>query len=150
MEYRNAQYNENGTIDCEINHPEYGWIPCTVSPDDKETASIFDNAKSNAKQYTPPVKTQEEIEAEIKADFERIADSVLQAKAQEKGYDNIISACSYAADANPFQAESKQFIRWRGAVWAKCYELLNFHKEAGTVPTKDEFLAQLPEFEEFA
>lgn len=31
---RGAKYNANGTIDCEIFHTEYGWIPFTASPDD--------------------------------------------------------------------------------------------------------------------
>jgi hypothetical protein len=25
-----------GAIDCEINHPHYGWVPFTASPDDVE------------------------------------------------------------------------------------------------------------------
>jgi len=41
MEYRNAQRNAFGTIDCEINHPVYGWIPTTASANDAETASLF-------------------------------------------------------------------------------------------------------------
>ena len=36
MEYRNAVLNDNGTIDCEINHPDLGWIPFTADPDDPE------------------------------------------------------------------------------------------------------------------
>lgn len=36
MEIRNAIYNAFGTIDCEINHPTFGWIPFTASPDDSE------------------------------------------------------------------------------------------------------------------
>ena len=36
MEIRNAIYNAFGTIDCEINHPTFGWIPFTASPDDVE------------------------------------------------------------------------------------------------------------------
>lgn len=36
MDYRNATYNRFGTIDCEINHPKFGWIPFTASPDDVE------------------------------------------------------------------------------------------------------------------
>ena len=36
MEIRNAIYNAFGTIDCEINHPTFGWIPFTASPDDDE------------------------------------------------------------------------------------------------------------------
>jgi hypothetical protein len=36
MEVRNPVFNKRGTIDCEINHPVYGWIPFTASPDDCE------------------------------------------------------------------------------------------------------------------
>jgi len=41
MEFRNPAYNAYGTIDCEINHPVYGWIPTTASANDAETASLF-------------------------------------------------------------------------------------------------------------
>jgi len=43
MDVRNAAYNQYGTIDCEINHPVFGWIPFTASPDDVEAhgAAIF-------------------------------------------------------------------------------------------------------------
>lgn len=40
--YRNPAYNSHGTIDCEINHPVYGWIPFTVDPTD--TGAEFDVA----------------------------------------------------------------------------------------------------------
>lgn len=36
MEYRNATFNRHGSIDCEINHSKWGWIPFTASPDDVE------------------------------------------------------------------------------------------------------------------
>lgn len=36
IEYRGPKYNENGTIDCEINHPEFGWIPFTADQNDVE------------------------------------------------------------------------------------------------------------------
>jgi len=42
MEIRNPVYNAFGTIDCEINHPVYGWIPFTASPDDRP--DIFEAA----------------------------------------------------------------------------------------------------------
>lgn len=34
MQTRNLKYNENGSIDMEIEHDAYGWIPFTASPDD--------------------------------------------------------------------------------------------------------------------
>lgn len=36
IEIRSARYAAQGGVDCEINHPEYGWIPFTASPDDPE------------------------------------------------------------------------------------------------------------------
>lgn len=36
LEYRNAVLNEGGTFNCEINHPQFGWIPFTADPDDVE------------------------------------------------------------------------------------------------------------------
>ena len=40
MEYRNAKHIANGLIDCEINHPDHGWIPFTCDPAD--TGALFD------------------------------------------------------------------------------------------------------------
>lgn len=34
MEFRNPVFNAIGTIDCEINHPVYGWVPFTADPND--------------------------------------------------------------------------------------------------------------------
>jgi hypothetical protein len=36
MEYRNARYNADGTIDCELNHPRFGWVAFTANPNDVE------------------------------------------------------------------------------------------------------------------
>lgn len=65
-EVRNARYIENGGIDVEINHPQYGWIPYTILDDDTDTT--IDNAQlklllgSNIAAYIPP--TQEELDAQ--------------------------------------------------------------------------------------
>jgi len=42
MEYRNPQKTAGVAIDCEINHPVYGWIPFTADPSD--TGAAFDVA----------------------------------------------------------------------------------------------------------
>ncbi|ABE58738.1 DUF4376 domain-containing protein [Chromohalobacter israelensis] len=38
LDYRAPALNASGGIDCEIDHPDYGWIPFTASPDDDEPA----------------------------------------------------------------------------------------------------------------
>lgn len=65
MNYRNPAYRKNGWIDCEIDHPEYGWIPFTCDPNDTgalfDTAALFAEMQPNAAPYVPP--TQEELDA---------------------------------------------------------------------------------------
>lgn len=34
-EFRNPRFTASGRIDCEINHPDYGWLPFTVDPSDE-------------------------------------------------------------------------------------------------------------------
>lgn len=67
MNYRNAKTLVDGRIDCEIEHPAYGWIPFTA--DAADTGAQFDVAALHAQMaadpstapYTPP--TAEEIAA---------------------------------------------------------------------------------------
>ena len=69
LDVRKAEYlASDGYIDCEINHPQYGWIPTTLSRD--ESPDFFDHVVKTAKPgaYTPPpppITTDAEIDAEI-------------------------------------------------------------------------------------
>lgn len=56
MNYRNAVYNPYGTIDCEVEHPEYGWIPTTLSPDDEGTSSLYNTIKAAPSGTIAPYK----------------------------------------------------------------------------------------------
>lgn len=71
----------------------------------------------------------------------------LDAVAQSKGYDNIMSACSYAGAVNPFQQESQRFVTWRGEVWGLCFKVLeDVSNGIAEKPDIDELIAALPEF----
>lgn len=65
MNFRNAKYIKNGCIDCEIEHPKFGWIPFTCDPNDIgaafDTKELFDRmaASNTVAAYVPP--TQEEL-----------------------------------------------------------------------------------------
>ena len=58
MNYKNPTFNANGTIDMEIDHPVYGTIPFTASPDDPEEHGrlLFADAQATAAPYVaqPP------------------------------------------------------------------------------------------------
>ena len=56
MEFRNAKFNQYGSIDCEILTDEFGWLPFTATEDDIYSVSheIFYKAKETASPYVPP------------------------------------------------------------------------------------------------
>ena len=68
MNYRSAQYNAFGTIDCEIDHPVYGWIPFTADPNDVEPigAEVFNAAKTTAAAYVEPPVDLDSLAASIR------------------------------------------------------------------------------------
>lgn len=114
--------------------------PGTISANTK----IDDNG--NIYRYVPS-KTQEEIKQEKIKRVENAIQLMLDSKAREYGYDNIVSACSYAGYDNPFQAEGQALLSWRGSVWKYCYDQLA-EIEAGNreEPTPEDFLAELPQY----
>lgn len=95
----------------------------------------------------PPAPTPEQKMQALVEEFTGAVQNHLDAQAISKGYDNIVSACSYAGAPNPFQAESIQFITWRGNVWAYCYqELAKVQSGERLVPELQDFLNELPTF----
>lgn len=82
---------------------------------------------------------------QIIVQFENAVQAELDADAQAKGYDNIISACAYAGAPNPFQDESKLYITRRGNVWAYCYaELDKVINGTRPMPTIEQIISELP------
>lgn len=80
------------------------------------------------------------------AQYTAAIQSMLDAKAQERHYDSILSACTYVTSTNAtFHAEGQACVQWRDAVWAESYELMA-QVQAGTLaqPTIPALLAMLP------
>ena len=81
MEYRNPKALANGWIECEINHPDFGWIPFACDPEDKganfDVAALHAemSADPNLPPYVPP--TPEELEAVAAAEVRRQRDYLL-------------------------------------------------------------------------
>lgn len=70
----------------------------------------------------------------------------LDKKAQAKGYDSIISACTYVTSTvAKFAQEAQEFVNLRDTAWSVCYQLLN-DVELGIrpVPTLAEVKTFLP------
>lgn len=100
---------------------------------------VFD---SGALVYSP---TNPPTHAEVIQSFKDAIQMTLDDAARAKGYDDIVSACSYAGYENVFQAEAIAFGVWRANVWAYGYQELA-KVTAGTrpVPTVPEIIAELP------
>lgn len=85
----------------------------------------------------------------IKANIDAVQ-SELDRQARGRGYDNIVSACTYAAGPNddPFAAEGRAYLAWRSAVWAHAHGVLA-EVEAGSrpMPTPEESVSMMPTLE---
>jgi len=69
-----------------------------------------------------------DVQAEVKL--------YLDDKAKSLGYDDIISACTYASAPNQWQEEAIRIVMWRSDVWERAFEL----EELGQVPATVEAL----------
>jgi len=146
---RNPQWADaaNTRINMLVTFDPIGEVPFTASSDDVETHGILIYDRSIAGDFGPiapyvaPVKSA----AQIQDDLVKSVQSVLDTAAREHGYDNIVSACSYAAAPNVFQAESVKFLSWRADCWAHCYAVLaDVTAGTRTIPTEAELIAELP------
>lgn len=67
--------------------------------------------------------------------------------AASRGYNSLLSACSYATSTVPrFAAEGQYCVTLRDQTWTQCYQILGeFEKGLRPAPTLDELLAELPQ-----
>lgn len=71
---KNPKYNADGTIDVEVNHPVYGWIPFTASPNDTDSHGllIYQAALNGAYgEVQPYVKSEAEYISEALSERNR-------------------------------------------------------------------------------
>jgi len=119
--WRNPRYNAHGTIDIEIEHPTLGWIHFTADPNDSEPLGQELYHAAIELGGIAPVS----LEA-IKAAIVVSVQASLDTFARTRGYDSMLSACTYAASAVPQFAEEGQFcISVRDQTWSALYKLLS-------------------------
>lgn len=120
---------------------------------------LYDNLMENSKERVDFFITEREVEEAYTDDeilgfitnasvatFEKAVQAMLDNTARSKGYDNVLSACTYAVARGRFQQEGIKFAEWRTDVWAYCYEELDkIQQGLRTTPTVEQFLNELPQ-----
>lgn len=90
----------------------------------------------------PPARTGDDLVGYMTDQVQRHLD----AEARTRGYDGILSLCTYATSTNPkFAAEGQAGVEWRDAVWSACYAIMDAVQDGSRpVPTAETLLAELP------
>ena len=113
-------FSDDGLI--EVGYKRVIETPASGIPGEIEY--IVKESVENDKNYTiKHVIKQKPLEMIIE-EFKLYIQGILDAKAKEKGYDNIVSVCSYAGYENEYQAEGVVFGKWRAHVWQWGYKML--------------------------
>ena len=113
-------------------------LPGLIAGDGARIGDLWDGIK-----FTSPPAPSADIELE---QYQAAIQVMLDAEAQSHGYDNILSACTYATcSVERFRAEGQACVDWRGSVWAAGYAILD-EVTAHTIPQPSiaELLAMLP------
>ncbi|MBC7198143.1 MAG: hypothetical protein H5U32_02730 [Pseudomonas balearica] len=145
---RNVSYNERGTIDCEVEHATFGWLPFTACPDDVEEhsraiyAAALAGVYGEIRPYIASAKSNEANVAEYTDFMQKYMDSI----AKQRRYDGILALCTYATSTNPvFAAEGQAGVVFRDAVWDFGYKLFaDVTSGIRELPSTEELLIMLP------
>lgn len=93
---------------------------------DGSTIGLGRGAVEDAEIYVKPMPTADEIRQMLINGVQIHMDEI----AQEKGYDGILSACSYInSGVAKFDEEGEKARQWRSLVWQKCFEVLENYDE---------------------
>ncbi|MDR2188761.1 MAG: hypothetical protein LBE62_12065 [Azonexus sp.] len=95
---------------------------------------------------TPPPPAPPTLE-QLQKQFTDLMQGHLDSTAQQRGYDGILSLCSYYGSQNPqFNAEAIAGLAFRDAVWVYGNQVLaDVLAEQREIPTPDELMSEVPQ-----
>jgi len=96
----------------------------------------------------PSDEIEKRVQA-IKGTLQKAVQNKLDNFAQTRGYDNILSCCTYATSTvQKFQQEAQYCVQMRDNYWNACYTILaEFENGQRPLPTIEQLLGELPVLE---
>ena len=106
---------------------------------------VDEATKTVTKSYDVAEIPLEELQAKEAKLVETTIQKILDDSSISRGYDNIVSECSYATSTGAFGTEAQKTVNWRDAVWTYVFTV-QADVMAGTMPkpTLEELVAGLP------
>ena len=124
----------------------YAYNPETLIPFSSEEEAIA-YADSRPMSFSKPM-SEEEQQSIKEQQASNAIQQMLDASSATRGYDSIISECSYASSTSTFGEEAQLTVNWRDSVWTYVFQAQADIKAGDrTEPTLSELLDELPERE---
>lgn len=113
-------------------YPIDGWIWF----DSQEEAEAFFSIEGND-------------QADVISYMTQMVQKHLDDTAKTRGYDNIMSLCTYITDPDQqFAFEGQAGVNWRSSVWRTCYNIMGAVQQGlRPIPTIEQLLSELPDIE---
>jgi hypothetical protein len=155
MKFRNPVFTAEHSIDCEIEHPEYGWIPFTCDPHDTgaefDTAALYAEMEPLTAPYVPPPPPgPAEVAAAMRETFRIAVQDHVDATARSRQYENGFALAGYVSSTiASWRAEAETFVVWRDQVWLFVFEKMA-QVEAGEIDppeSPEALIGWLPQIE---
>lgn len=113
----------------------------------KNFAGLAQSIEENYEWYWQ--QGEQEQAKQLTNQFTKAVQKWMDTTVQKRGYDNIVSVCTYATSSDiTFSAEGKAAKEWRDKVWRYCYDVVaDIVSGKRSIPSISELLNELPKLE---
>ncbi len=111
---------------------------------DKPSENCYYTAEKqgDGRWYTVWHKSPDELQTDTKKIIIDVVQRRLDDYARSMGYDNILSACSYATSSvEKFRTEGQKCVQLRDATWQACFDLQSKVESGEVTPPSTEIIA---------
>jgi hypothetical protein len=142
---KNFRYNRLGSIDCDIDHPDHGVIPTTLS--EKNSIAVINSGVDIAK-YIQPVKTIEQLQNQAVSAMESIVLAECRSGTGKLYFSDLNSAARHSSELIQPDSEIRDraisLLQWDIAMDAYALSVVFSIESGGDIPTIESFIEGMP------